>query len=87
MSNEEDIARAHNAQALLNNELLQEAFQELQVSYYTAWKNTKPEDTATRERLFLSVGIVDSVKRTLEGYVAQGVVTSAKISSLYDNNN
>lgn len=66
-----DITRGGQAQSLLNNELLQDAFAKLEADYLDAWKRSPARDTDGRERLWQAVQIVQRVKEHL-GHVASG---------------
>jgi hypothetical protein len=45
-------ARAERAEALLRNELLNEAFDYLDEQFTAAWKNSDVKDTDNRERVY-----------------------------------
>lgn len=64
--------RAKNAQQLLENPMLQEALNELESEAIAAWKGTKLDDTATRERLWMQVKAANRVRDVLEGAVDNG---------------
>lgn len=64
--------RAEQAAYLLDNPLLQEALDALETEAITAWKGTKLDDTATRERLWMQVKAAQRVRETLEGAVDNG---------------
>ena len=68
-------ARAERAEALLRNELLNEAFDYLDEQFTAAWKNSDVKDTDNRERVyFLSQSLA-----ALKGYF-QSVIESGKLA-------
>jgi hypothetical protein len=66
------ISRAARAEALIKNELLQEAFKKLEDDYVTAWKTWPSADAAGRERLWQAVNVLGKVKGHLACMVADG---------------
>jgi hypothetical protein len=79
-----DIAtgRAARAADLINNELLRESFTSLSDSYTNAWKETKIEDVASREKLFLAVNIVGKVQEHLIKVLNDGKLAAAQIREI-----
>jgi len=75
-------AKAARAQELLDNELLSEAFGELEDSYATAWRGTKIEDVAAREKLFLAINVVGKVRDHLTAVVTNGKLAQAELKAL-----
>jgi ribosomal protein L22 len=64
--------RARGAQQLLENPLLKEALDQIEAEAIAAWKATKLEDTASRERLWMQVKAAQRVREVLEGAVENG---------------
>jgi hypothetical protein len=79
---ERAAARAARAEALLDDELLNEAFGTLEKSYITAWRATTVDDAAGREKLFLAINIVGKVRDHLAGVVANGKLARAELKEL-----
>jgi hypothetical protein len=79
-----DQERAARAQALLGNELLQEAFKTLEERYMRAWRDTgmSPNDTHARERLFQAVNIVGKVREHLERVIEGGKLAKRQIEDI-----
>ena len=73
------ISRAARAQALLGNELLQEAFTKLEDDYTAAWPAA---DAAGRERLWQAVNVLGKVKDHLTRVVADGRLAQRQLSDL-----
>ena len=71
MPTQEEIARGKAAELLLRNELLIEAFDNLESTYTAAWKATAPGQTDERERLFALV----TALRDVRGHIEQIAVT------------
>jgi hypothetical protein len=76
------ISRAARAEALLKNELLQEAFTQLEDDYTAAWKTWPAADTAGRERLWQAVNVLGKVKDHLTRVVADGRLAQRQLSDL-----
>ena len=79
---EASISRAARAQALLGNELLQEAFTKLEGDYTAAWKTWPAADAAGRERLWQAVNVLGKVKDHLARVVADGRLAQRQLSDL-----
>jgi hypothetical protein len=78
----EAAAKALRAQDLLDNELLSEAFKELEDSYASAWRATGIEDVAAREKLFIAINIVGKVRDHLTSIVTNGKLAQAELKEL-----
>src|ERR1700719_1939275 len=76
------VAKAVRAQELLDNELLTEAFRGLEDSYTAAWRATRIDDVAAREKLFLAINIVGKVRDHLAATVANGKLAEAELKEL-----
>jgi hypothetical protein len=79
-----DVNRAERARALLDNDVLVEAFATLERSYLDAWRTTHVDDTAAREKLFLAVNIVAKVRDQLAKVVADGALAQRELKELAD---
>lgn len=79
---ERATARAVRAEALLDDELLSEAFDALEKSYIAAWRATTVDDAAGREKLFLAINIVGKVRAHLASVVANGKLARAELKAL-----
>lgn len=74
--------KALRAQDLLDNEILTEAFDNLETSYVTAWRATAVDDVTGREKLFLAINIVGKVRDHLASIVANGKLAEAELREL-----
>ena len=81
---ERAAARAVRAKALLDDEILNEAFAALEKSYVAAWRATTVDDAAGREKLFLAINIVGKVRDHLAGVVANGNLARAELKELVE---
>ncbi len=77
-----DEAKARGAQALLQNDLLTEAFKGLEDSYTNAWRSTTIEDVGAREKLFLAINVVGKVRDHLTSIVTNGKLAQAELRQL-----
>ena len=78
----EAAAKASRAQDLLDNELLSEAFTDLEDNYTAAWRATGIDDVGAREKLFLAINIVGKVRDHLTAIVNNGKLAQAELKEL-----
>ena len=78
----ESISRGARAEALLKNDLLQEAFARLEQNYIDAWKISPARDTDGRERLWQAVNIVAKVRDHIVKVVNDGKLSQRHLSEL-----
>jgi hypothetical protein len=76
------ISRAARAEALIKNELLQEAFKKLEDDYVAAWKTWPAADASGRERLWQAVNVLGKVKDHLARVAADGKLAQRQLSEL-----
>lgn len=79
-----DIARAARAEALLRDELLNEAFQKLETEYYSAWRATGAAESETfkRERLWQAINLLGKIKEQIGSVVQNGKVAKAHLVAI-----
>jgi hypothetical protein len=77
-----DLARRARAEALLGNELLQEAFARLEDRYIDEWRVSQFRDTDARERLWQAVNILRKVKDHLAKIVGDGKLAQREVDQL-----
>jgi hypothetical protein len=77
-----DLARRARAEALMADELLQEAFVRLEERYLEEWRVSQFRDTDARERLWQAVNILRKVKDHLAKIVADGRLAQREIDQL-----
>jgi hypothetical protein len=78
----ESISRGARAEALLQNDLLQEAFVRLEHDYIDAWKISPARDTDGRERLWQAVNIVGKVRDHIVKVVNDGKLSQRHLNEL-----
>lgn len=77
-----DNSAAVGAQALLENELLKSAFQSLKDQYTADLLNSKADQTAARETLYLAHRVVVEVERHLSQIIINGRLAAAELTNL-----
>lgn len=77
-----DAARAERAKALLENEMLQESFTELETEYTKALFLTNVSDAMSREKLFLAVNVLRKVKDHLAQVISNGSLAQRELRDL-----
>lgn len=77
-----DISRQARAQALLDNELLKEAFADLEAKYIAAWRVTGALETVARERIWQAIQVLGKVRDHLGKIVADGKLAQREIDDL-----
>jgi hypothetical protein len=78
----ESMERGEKAAALLRNELLQEAFSQLETDFIPAWKASSVEDSQNRERLYMLCQNLSALRGYLEGVVTDGKLAKAQLDEL-----
>jgi len=77
-----DVTRAAQAEALLRNELLAEAFACLEKRYMDEWRVTSFRDTDARERLWQAVNLVGKVRDHLIGLITNGKLAQRELDDI-----
>lgn len=76
------VNRAQEAQTLLENGMLTQAFNGLEESYTAAWRATTIDDVSGREKLFLAINVIGKVREHLSKIVSNGNIAEAEIRQL-----
>lgn len=76
------INRRRRAEALLSDEMLQEALSVLGEDCYTQWLSSSPEDVPRRERLYLTVRLLDSLKAHLQSLILEGRLAEHRLGEM-----
>jgi hypothetical protein len=79
---ERQIERRARAEVLMRDKMLAGAFTALEAAYYEGWKNSKPAETAARERLWQAAQIVPIVRAHLALAIENGKVAQAEIDEV-----
>ena len=74
--------RGVRAAELLENTLLQEAFQYLETEYLQGWRSTKVRDTEARERLWQADQILGIIHEHLKLHVTNGRIAAEDLRRL-----
>jgi len=74
--------RGAQAEALLRNELLTEAFKTLEGEYIAAWGSTHPNEAETRENLWRATQILGDVRRHLIKVANDGKLAQRELADL-----
>lgn len=74
--------RGTQAEALLRQEILTDAFKALEDAYTLAWRSTLIEDVSGREKLFLAINIVGKVRDHISAVVTNGKLAQAELAEL-----
>ena len=77
-----DVAHGEKAQALLRNEILQEAFEFLEKQYHEAWANSSIDQQKPRETVFMMVTTLKTVKQHIENVVVTGKLANDQLKQL-----
>lgn len=77
-----DVERAARAEALINDELLAEAFTTLKATYLEVWEASNLRDTEGRERLFQAVKLVGSVQSHLQIILSNGQLAKHELAAM-----
>lgn len=75
-------ARAARAKALLDDDLLKEAFDILDAAYVKKWRETSALDDAARHKLWQAVNVLGKVRDHLASAVTNGKVAQREIDEL-----
>lgn len=78
------VARGVRAQALLEDELLNDAFKALEEQYIAYWRGTRIEDSAAREKLFVAINVVGKVKDHLATVASDGKLAAAELRAAFE---
>jgi hypothetical protein len=77
-----DAARGARAKALLEDELVAEAFTKLEAEYIAAWKGWRANDIDGRERLWLAVNLIGQVRDHLGRIIAGGKLAERQLQEI-----
>ncbi len=69
---EERVIKGNAARSVLEDPVIQEAFDNLEEHYNEKWINSEVEDSITRERVFLSLRALSDLKTELQSMVNSG---------------
>ena len=78
------INRGARAKALIEDELLNEALDNLKEQYIGAWSLTSPLQTDVRERLWQAVQVVGKVRDHLTVVLNDGKIAQAEVNRMVE---
>jgi len=81
----QDMHRAARAKALLEDETLMGAFEQLREQYLKAWEATAPGDTTGREKLYLAMKTLPAVRVNLETLLMNGSIAVKQLANLEED--
>lgn len=77
-----DADRASKVQALIENEYLREAFDNLERTYIEKWRATDINDSVSREKLYMKVAALNDVISHLGTILSDGKLAAHQLKSL-----
>jgi|TARA_R100001126_G_C4729309_1_gene103072 exo-beta-1,3-glucanase (GH17 family) len=76
----QDMNRGEKAQALLRNEILIETFDFLEKQYHDAWANSSVDQNEAREKVFMMLQNLQTVKQHIESVVITGKLANDQLT-------
>ena len=76
------VRRGQQAQTLLNDPLLKEAFDAMSQDCYAQWQTSPPDDTARREHLYLMSRLLGGLKAHLHSLVLDGRLAEQRLEDM-----
>lgn len=78
----QELGRAAEAQAILNNAIFQEAVTTIKAAYTDAWLNSPARDTEGREKIYQFMQALTAVEEHLVSVVQTGEMAKAQLEDL-----
>jgi hypothetical protein len=78
----EQIDRAAQAERLMRDPILLEAFEKLDAEFLRAWRGTNVDDTAARERIYMLCQSLEAVRTHLAAVVTDGKIAKLNLEKL-----
>lgn len=69
------------AKQLLENPTLTSAFDAMERAYFDAWRGSKPDDPAHRERIYMMFQCTTEVRRVLRQKVEDAILADAQLKA------
>ena len=76
----QNLDRGEKAQALLRNEIFIETFDFLEKQYHDAWANSSVDQNEAREKIFMMLQNLQTVKQHIESVVMTGKLTNDQLT-------
>jgi hypothetical protein len=80
MTPEKEVQRGHQAQAILDDPLYQEAFDAVRKEITRQWQNSPARDAEGREKLWLSSKLLDRLEAHLTSVMESGKLAKATLA-------
>jgi putative heme iron utilization protein len=77
-----EARKGGRAKALLEDEVLSEAFKTLEQAYIRSWAGTKPDEALAREHFYRAVQILGDVRKHLASVAADGRVAQRQLDQM-----
>lgn len=81
------ISRAAKAEALINNEILQDSFNYLEEQFVEAWKGSGLDDKQARENLYMLCQNLSALKTYIVSVIEDGKLAQAALNELQKRQN
>lgn len=82
LTKQQEFDRGTKANALLSNELLKEAFDEIERQIFEQFKASKPQEKEERERLYQALGLPAQIYSILRAYAGSGTIAAQAIEKM-----
>jgi hypothetical protein len=76
------ISRGQRAKLLLDDELLQETFRQIEADFINGWKNSKPHEADGRERVWQALNALGKVRDYLSVTMTNGKHAQRQLDEL-----
>lgn len=80
MTSEDRIIRGKNADQLLSNPLMDDAFTSIEAEIVNDWKQSGGLSSADREAMFLKLSVLSEVKAKLESFITDGKISQNRLN-------
>lgn len=80
MTSEDRIIRGKNAEQLLSNPLLDDAFTSIEAELVNDWKQSGGLTSEAREAMFLKLSVLSEVKAKIESFITDGKITQNRLN-------
>ncbi len=77
-----DIELGAKARSVVENEAYVDAFDAVRARYTNSFINTSEDDTATRERAYMAIRMLDEVQSQLESMMDKGKLAKSHLDKL-----
>jgi hypothetical protein len=75
-----ELARAAQAERLLQDTILQDAVNAVTAKYEKQWRDSKPDEDEKRERAYLALRALSDLMREIERHIVTGKLAKAEVA-------